>query len=176
MNKMNRRQFLSSLGYGAGWLGFSAALGGSALASFKYMIPNVLYEPPTIFKIGRIEDFGMGVTDRLKKERQIWVVRDPDGLYVMVSICRHLGCTPNWIGDQQLFRCPCHGSIYDISGNVLGGPAPRTLWRTALNLDPTDRQIIVSFLARQDPEPRSTPGGLVVEEKIRRVEPFFLKV
>lgn len=176
MTKMNRRQFLSSVGYGAGWLGFWAALGGSALASFKYMIPSVLYEPPTTFKIGRIEDFGMGVTDRLKKERQLWVVRDTDGLYAMVSICRHLGCTPNWLGDQQQFFCPCHGSIYDISGNVLGGPAPRVLWRPAVRIDPTDGQIVVSFLERQDPEPVSTPGGLIVDEKIHRVEPFFLKV
>ena len=172
---MNRREFLSSVGYGAGWLGLSAALGGSAFGSFKFMVPNIVYEPPTIFKIGRVEDFGMGVTDRLKKERQIWVVRDEQGLYAMVSICRHLGCTPNWLGDQQRFFCPCHGSIYDIYGNVLGGPAPRTLWRPAVSQDPTDRQIIVNFLTRQDPEPRSTTGGLVVEEKSRRVEPFFLK-
>lgn len=172
---MSRRKFLSDLGWWTGWGGFLTALGGSTLGSFKFMVPNVLYEPPTIFKIGRPEDFGDGVTDKLKQERQIWVVRNEQGIYVLVSICRHLGCTPNWIDGQKVFRCPCHGSIYDVHGNVLGGPAPRTLWRAAVSQDPVDKQIVVNFLIRQDPEPRSTPQGLVVEESIREVEPFFLK-
>ncbi len=30
--------------------------------------------------------------------------------------------------------------------------------------------------ARQDPEPKSTPNGLFVEEALREVEPFFIKV
>jgi cytochrome b6-f complex iron-sulfur subunit len=173
---VSRRKFFTLLGLGVGWGGFLTALGGTAMASFRYMFPNVLYEPPTIFKIGRPEEFGMGVDARLQKERQIWVVRNPRGIYVLISICRHLGCTPNWFGDQQRFRCPCHGSIYDITGNVTGGPAPRTLWRTAVSIDPVDGQIVVNFNQRQDPDPKSTPDGLTVNEASREVPPFFLKV
>jgi cytochrome b6-f complex iron-sulfur subunit len=173
---VSRRRFFTLMGLGVGWGGFLAALGGTAMASFRYMFPNVLYEPPTIFKIGKPDEFGMGVDTRLKKDRQIWVVRNERGLYVLVSICRHLGCTPNWFDDQQRFRCPCHGSIYDIYGNVKGGPAPRTLWRTAISIDPVDGQIVVNFIQRQDPDPKSTPEGLVVNEPSREVPPYFLKV
>lgn len=173
---VSRRRFFTMMGLGIGWGGFLATLGGTAMASFRYMFPSVLYEPATVFKIGRPEKFGMGVDTRLKKERQIWVVRNERGLYVLVSICRHLGCTPNWFNDQLKFRCPCHGSIYDVFGNVLGGPAPRTLWRASLSVDPVDGQIVVSFKERQDPDPKSTPEGLVVEESSREVPPYFLKV
>ena len=168
---VSRRKFVSLIGWG----GLLASLGNFGVGSLKFMIPKVLYEPPAQFKIGSPEEFGMGVDTRFKRERRIWVVRDEEGVYVMLSICRHLGCTPNWIQNQQLFRCPCHGSIYDIYGNVIGGPAPRTLWRPAISMD-IEGRIIVNTLDRQDPDPKSTPRGLVVNEEIRRVDRYFLKL
>ncbi|HXN05942.1 MAG TPA: ubiquinol-cytochrome c reductase iron-sulfur subunit [Nitrospiria bacterium] len=170
--EMSRRKFFNLVGWG----GILASVGGSAVGTYKFMFPQVLYEPPTVFKIGKLGDFGNGVDERLKKERQIWVVKNERGLYVLVAICRHLGCTPNWFPDQQRFRCPCHGSIYDIYGNVRGGPAPRTLWRAAVSLDPADKQIIVNFLNRQDPDPQSTKDGLMVEEPPREAAPYFINL
>lgn len=168
---ISRRNFLGIIGWG----GFLASVGTATGGTLKFMVPGVLYEPPTVFKIGRPDDYGMGVTEKWKKEGQFWVVRNEKGIYVLVSICRHLGCTPNWFEDQQRFRCPCHGSIYDIMGNVRGGPAPRTLWRAAVSIDPIDRQIVVDTSKRQDIDPKSTPEGLVVEEASREVEPYFVK-
>ena len=115
---LSRRQFFSIVG----WSSFFTSMAGSAFGAYKFFSPSVLYEPPTVFKIGRVEEFGMGVDVRLVKEHQIWVARNERGLYVMIAICRHLGCTPNWLQDVQKFRCPCHGSIYDVYGNVLGDP------------------------------------------------------
>ncbi|KIZ39316.1 MULTISPECIES: ubiquinol-cytochrome c reductase iron-sulfur subunit [Rhodopseudomonas] len=57
---------------------------------------------------------------------------------VMVGICTHLGCIPNfeplpsdmqasdnWLGG---YFCPCHGSKYDLAGRVYSGvPAPYNL-------------------------------------------------
>lgn len=170
--RITRRDFFSIVGWG----GILATLGASALSFYRYYFPNVLYESQTVFKIGKPEDYPLGLSEKWKKERQIWVVRNERGIYVMISICRHLGCTPNWFQDKQVFLCPCHGSIYDIAGNVLGGPAPKLLWRTALKTDPIDGQIVVDFNRRQDPEPESTEKGLMVEEASREVEPFFLRV
>jgi Rieske Fe-S protein len=44
--------------------------------------------------------------------------------------CPHLGCAFKWRNHKVLgpvFLCPCHLSIYDASGKVLDGPAPRPL-------------------------------------------------
>jgi len=44
--------------------------------------------------------------------------------------CPHLGCAYKWRKHKvlgQVFLCPCHLSIYDASGKVLDGPAPRPL-------------------------------------------------
>lgn len=170
--RITRRDFFSVVGWG----GVAATLGGSAFSFYRFYFPNVLYESPKVFKIGKPEDYPVGLSEKWKKERQIWVVRNESGTYVMISICRHLGCTPNWFDDKKVFLCPCHGSIYDIAGNVLGGPAPKLLWRTAIKIDPVDGQIVVDFNHRQDPEPVSTENGLRVDEALREVEPFFLKV
>ena len=169
---ITRRDFFSLVGWG----GVAATMGGSAYSFYRFYSPNVLYETQKVFKIGKLSDYPEGLSEKWKKERQIWVVRNERGLYVMISICRHLGCTPNWFQDKNAFLCPCHGSIFSIEGNVLGGPSPRLLWRAAVKIDPTDGQIVVDFNHRQDPDSMSTEQGLRVDEASREVEPFFLKV
>ncbi len=52
---------------------------------------------------------------------------------IVVGVCTHLGCVPSGQkpsdnrGQYGGWYCPCHGSVYDISGRVRGGPAPRNL-------------------------------------------------
>lgn len=46
---------------------------------------------------------------------------------VFSSICPHLGCQVEWVGDQRHFFCPCHGSVFEEDGSLLKGPAPRGL-------------------------------------------------
>jgi ubiquinol-cytochrome c reductase iron-sulfur subunit len=47
---------------------------------------------------------------------------------VVYGNCTHLGCVP--LGNEGPYHgwfCPCHGSIFDTSGRVRGGPAPINL-------------------------------------------------
>jgi Rieske Fe-S protein len=56
----------------------------------------------------------------------IYVLALKDGEYAALSpICTHLGCTVNIEGAHLV--CPCHGSTYDRAGQVLRGPAERSL-------------------------------------------------
>ena len=41
--------------------------------------------------------------------------------------CPHLGCTVRWDNEEQVLRCPCHGSRFDDRGAVLEGPAKEAL-------------------------------------------------
>ena len=60
--------------------------------------------------------------------KAIWALRQSDDQVTVYSpICPHLGCGFQWSGSDSQFKCPCHGSVYDPSGKVLGGPAPRPL-------------------------------------------------
>lgn len=53
-------------------------------------------------------------------------VQKPEWL-VVLGICTHLGCVPLRGGEADGWRCPCHGSQYDLSGRVTHGPAGRNL-------------------------------------------------
>ena len=130
-----RREFLTLAAWGA----FFAGLGGSLMALLRYFIPNVTYDPPSVFKIGKPEEYLAGVVDeRWKKKHRIWVVRDAPsqggGLFVIFARCTHLGCTPNWLEGQNKFKCPCHGSGFRQAGINFEGPAPRPLERCKVAL------------------------------------------
>lgn len=64
----------------------------------------------------------------IQVHKAVWAVKRPDGtVRVFSPICTHLGCAVRWEDRERAFRCPCHGSVYDIDGRVLAGPAPRPL-------------------------------------------------
>lgn len=59
--------------------------------------------------------------------------RDEDGqLHAVSLVCTHLGCHVTWNPAERTWDCPCHGSRYDVDGEVLHGPAVRPLERKAL--------------------------------------------
>ena len=50
------------------------------------------------------------------------------------GICTHEGCVINRFA-RPVFECPCHGSQYDLAGNVLRGPAPAALPALVVTFD-----------------------------------------
>jgi ubiquinol-cytochrome c reductase iron-sulfur subunit len=50
-----------------------------------------------------------------------------DEWLILVGVCTHLGCVPNKGGEFGGWLCPCHGSVYDLSGRIRKGPAPYNL-------------------------------------------------
>lgn len=111
-----------------------------SLAIARFMMPNMVLELPSRFKIGPLSDYPPGtVSEKYKASRGIWVVNTDqyDGrgmIYALLSICTHLGCTPNWLESEQKFKCPCHGSGFYITGINFEGPAPRPLERVGLRV------------------------------------------
>ena len=121
------------------WTSFSATMLASTLATARFMMPNVLVEPPTRFKIGPPNDYAPGtVSTKWQAQFSIWVVNgEIDGsqiIYALSTVCTHLGCTPNWLEGEQKFKCPCHGSGFYKTGVNFEGPAPRPLERVGIRL------------------------------------------
>jgi nitrite reductase/ring-hydroxylating ferredoxin subunit len=50
--------------------------------------------------------------------------------------CTHQGCTVAWKPEHFQFECPCHGSKFDLLGQVVHGPAKRPLAGLAAVLQP----------------------------------------
>jgi cytochrome b6-f complex iron-sulfur subunit len=110
------------------------------LGMARFMLPNVLTEPPRKFKIGPPSDYDLGtVATKWVAQYGIWVVhtdqyKGRNSIYALASVCTHLGCTPSWLEGEQKFKCPCHGSGFYITGINFEGPAPRPLERVGIRL------------------------------------------
>jgi len=118
----SRREFLQSIGN----LSFIAGFAGIFASTVRFLLPNVLYEPPTTFLLGRTDEFPPDSVTFLEEDR-IFVFRKPEGFYAVSSICTHLGCNVRWNSERPGFDCPCHGSTFDQNGKNISGPAPKPL-------------------------------------------------
>lgn len=124
------------------WTAIYGFLATCVLMFLRFFFPRTLFEPSSRFRIGYPSDFPLGVDERFKQSHRIWVVRQPDKMFVVLATCTHLGCTPNWIETENKFKCPCHGSGYDMEGRNFEGPAPRPMDRAYVELD-AEGQVVV---------------------------------
>jgi Rieske Fe-S protein len=66
--------------------------------------------------------------------RRTAVYRDSDGRTTKLSpVCTHLGCIVHWNEVENTWDCPCHGSRFHATGEVLAGPAETALKATHAN-------------------------------------------
>lgn len=118
---MSRRRFLALIGWGA-----VATVGGVlGAAMLGYLYPNALKIPPSVFSLGRPEDVLASAGRIFIPAQKVFVEVLNGKIRCMTAICTHLGCTVNAVDIG--FKCPCHGSTYDLEGYNTGGPAPLPL-------------------------------------------------
>jgi cytochrome b6-f complex iron-sulfur subunit len=118
--KIKRRSFLSL----ASITSFIAAIGTAVAGILRLPNPAVLPGPVRRYKLGSPEEFAMG-SETVFAEQNLVVFHDPQGFFAISTTCTHLGCAV--ARSKEGFACPCHGSRFDASGKVIGGPAPRPL-------------------------------------------------
>jgi Rieske Fe-S protein len=128
-NGETRRDFLGKTS-----LLITGVAGLAAVATCLRLIkPNVRYEEPSQFKIGKAEQFPEGTVKNLI-DKKVVIFSDSNGIFAISSICTHLGCTVTPV--EWGFQCPCHGSKYTLDGKVIAGPAPRPLeWHEIRQLE-----------------------------------------
>lgn len=118
--EVSRRDFLGLASIGMAVLASIPVIGGA----FRMVKANVRYEESTKFKIGMLEDFPVGSVKKID-DKKVFIFSDENGLFAMTAVCTHLGCIV--FKTEWGFQCPCHGSQFNGSGKVIGGPAPRSL-------------------------------------------------
>ena len=67
-------------------------------------------------------------------------------LHALSAVCTHLDCTVQFKPDTSQLWCACHNGLYDLAGNVVSGPPPRSLERFTVNLrgEPGNEDIVVT--------------------------------
>jgi nitrite reductase/ring-hydroxylating ferredoxin subunit len=87
------------------------------------------------FSAGSVSDLQPGVPKVLS--RPVVVILDDQGVYAMSTICTHAQCDMRTDGDitSNSITCTCHGSEFDVDGNVLKGPAVAKLRHFSVTID-----------------------------------------
>jgi cytochrome b6-f complex iron-sulfur subunit len=123
---MTRRDFLGKL-----WKG----LGVLAAAEFAVVVGSYLWprkgpnegEGAAVVECGPVAEFTPASVTAFPRGK-FYLVRLADGGFLALSSqCTHLGCTVPWVEERRAFPCPCHASLFDMTGEVLSPPAPRAL-------------------------------------------------
>ncbi|MDQ1238412.1 MAG: cytochrome b6-f complex iron-sulfur subunit [Thermodesulfobacteriota bacterium] len=119
---MNKRSFLKSMVIiTSGFLSAITAWGMGKFVSFSFAASRKREFPKEI--LSRVQP---GVPFHVP-EAGVWLVKmqGQDTVSAMDDKCPHLGCKQNWNPQRNLFECPCHGSEFDIQGNMKKGPAAK---------------------------------------------------
>ena len=138
MPELSRRDFLKLARDGFLYLSGALALGG--LLRFLDFDPNP--EAKTEFDLGHVSDYPLNSRTILSDPPAVLLHNDK-GFSALSLVCTHLGCTLK--NEVQGFACPCHGSRFDMNGNVLHGPATKHL--QTLRVEVTDEDNLKLFTA-----------------------------
>jgi menaquinol-cytochrome c reductase iron-sulfur subunit len=137
-DEMTRRSFLKFV---SGLLSFISGLVFATPFLGSLLSTTIQQGKSNFSKVGKVRSLTIGQPMELKFVtefsdayihktvlRDAWVIKhSATDITVFSPICTHLGCHYHWNPQSHHFECPCHGSIFSITGKVLGGPAPRPL-------------------------------------------------
>ena len=92
----------------------------------KHLIAGKFDQPSTEIE-SLANDEGAVVTINGKRKG---AYKDSDGkVYIVDTTCTHIGCEVNWNHGDRTWDCPCHGSRFSYTGEVIEGPAEKPLAR-----------------------------------------------
>ncbi len=122
--RLTRRSLLRNAMWGS--LGVFALQGAGASLAMFWPMKVTGFGGKVV--AGKMDDFAVNTVTKVA-DGKFYLARIPEGFLALYWKCVHLGCTVPWSPpeDPGRFHCPCHGSVYEITGQKVAGPAPRSL-------------------------------------------------
>jgi cytochrome b6-f complex iron-sulfur subunit len=143
-SELGRRQFFLRIGLTS----VAVSSLGAAVLGYKFLSPNLLYEPSPIVNAGKPDHYPADSVT-FDPAAAIYVVHEREGLFAVRAVCTHLACVTAWKPELGVIACPCHGSQFTREGAKIVGPAPQPLPWLRMWLDDqgdlmVDRSIVLT--------------------------------
>jgi Rieske Fe-S protein len=132
--KIGRRRFLLGAGLGLSTLLARPAAVARAEGG-KVAIP--------LAKLETLKSVGGSIVLKVKDKLLLLVRDSPASVRAFNPVCTHRQCVVAFSAGDQKIKCPCHGSLFDLEGRVVHGPASRPLERYPAHL--AEEQVIVTL-------------------------------
>ena len=124
MDGKSRRDFLRD-----GWkLGGALLIGAAGYTGYEALRPLASGAGGAKITVGSVSNFAEETSTYVPAGR-MYVANTHGYLFALSQKCPHLGCRVPFCESSGQFECPCHGSVYDLAGEYVAGPAPRGMDR-----------------------------------------------
>ena len=130
MSETSRRDFLRG-----GWkLGGALLIGAGAYTAYEALRPLTTGASGAKIVVGDAANFPEGTSTYVPTGR-MYVTNAQNNYFALSQKCPHLGCRVGFCKSSGRFECPCHGSVFDLAGEYIEGPAPHGMDRYAMSQD-----------------------------------------
>lgn len=144
---VDRREFLNW-----SWKALGAALVVEAgWTSYDLLNPGKSGDFGGMVDAGSVSDYATEGTVQYFLDGRFYVTQYQGGLRALYQKCPHLGCRVPFCDTSKRFECPCHGSMYNIIGEYITGPAPRGMDRFPIKIQ-GDRVMVDTSTVVQGPD------------------------
>lgn len=140
-----RRRFISSITSGIlgaiggilGIIGGGAVLSSTVRRQEDWLTASALLDLPdneptaVTLSATRVD----GYRETIQRKTIFLVKTGESEVAAFDATCTHLGCLVAWDPQAQVFKCPCHGGVFDRTGAVVEGPPPESLMKIATRVD-----------------------------------------
>jgi len=130
MNEPTRRDVLRN-----GWkIGGALLIGAGVYTGYEALRPLTTGAKGGKIAVGDASNFREG-TSTYFSAGHFYVTNADNHLFALSQKCPHLGCRVPFCDSSGRFECPCHGSVFDLAGEYIKGPAPHGMNQYAVSLD-----------------------------------------
>ena len=143
---VGRREFLKRTGIALTSLTLAGTL-AEILASCASATGPTITHGTTTVNVASLTTNGSYLVDNNVQPdgTPILVIRQNATTFVALSMyCTHAGCQVNPPSNGSIY-CACHGSRFDLNGNVIAGPAPSPLTKYSTQLNAETKVLTVNY-------------------------------
>jgi cytochrome b6-f complex iron-sulfur subunit len=133
-----------------------ALVAEAAWTSYDILNPRSAAGSGNVVDAGPVSDYSDEGAVQYFVNGRFYVTQYQGGLRALYQKCPHLGCRVPFCQSAAQFQCPCHGSVYNIIGEYLQGPAPRGMDRFPIRIE-QDRVVVDTTTPVEGP-----PRGVVM--------------